>query len=79
MKNIIKNIVYSTLGVLSSNMERSQKLIEEFQKSQKEQRAEGKKIVNDFLSNPSKQELIALDSFFAKYQITDAKYLLPSI
>ena len=76
MKGIIENIVYSTLAVLFTTMEQGQKQIEEFQKKQRE---EGEKIVNDFLSPTSNQELINLDSYFAKYQITDAKYLLPNL
>ena len=72
MKNIVKNIVYSTLGVFSSNLERGQKLVEQFQKVQKEQRLEGQRIVNGFLSKTSNQEITSLD-FLAKYEITDSK------
>jgi polyhydroxyalkanoate synthesis regulator phasin len=77
MENIIKNVVYSTLGMFSSNVERGQKLVEQFQRTQKRQREEGRKIVNEFLSKASNQEITSLD-FLARYEITDSKYLLPN-
>lgn len=77
MKGIIKNIAYATLGVFSSRVESGQKLVEQFQKTQKKQREEGKRIVNEFLSKTSNQEITSLD-FLARYEITDSKYLLPN-
>ena len=77
MENIIKNAVYSALGMFSDNVERGQKLVEQFQKTQKKQREEGKRIVNEFLSKTSNQEVTSLD-FLARYEITDSKYLLPN-
>lgn len=53
MENIIKSFVYSTLGMFSINVERSEKWIEEIKELQKEQKIEGEKIVNSLFENSS--------------------------
>jgi polyhydroxyalkanoate synthesis regulator phasin len=54
MENLIKSFVYSTLGMFSINVERSEKWIAELKELQKEQKVEGEKIVNSLFENSTK-------------------------